>query len=277
MGHVRDIGTAPATSPTPAPAESAAPLERGIGVVVPYDFALDRELWRWCPAGATLHLTRTPHLPLPVGLAQARAVRAPGAVAQATHDLSTVRPGVVAYACTSGSFVAGVPGERALRTAIVAAGAPAAVTTSGAAAEALHTLGTRRVVVVTPYDESVTERLGRFLTQAGIEVAAAGHLGLVGGIWTVPERVTADLVRATVCPGAEAVFVSCTNLRTYDVLAPLEAELGIPVLSANQVTLWQALATVGLRGVGPGQSLLGHTPRAGTPPGSDDADPCETP
>ncbi|WP_238335624.1 maleate cis-trans isomerase family protein [Serinicoccus kebangsaanensis] len=237
--------------------------EPGIGVVVPYDFALDRELWRWCRPGATLHLTRTPHLPLPVGMAQARAVRAPGAVSQATHDLSTVLPSVVAYGCTSGSFVAGVDGEVALREAIVEAGAPAAVTTSGAAVAALRALGVRRVAVVTPYDESVTDSLGRFLAQAGLEVVGTGHLGLVGEIWTVPEAVTADLVRRTVRAGAEAVFISCTNLRTYDILAPLEAELGIPVLSANQVTLWQALGAVGLTAVGPGQVLLEHQPAVG--------------
>lgn len=248
-----------------------ASLERGIGVIVPYDFALDRELWRWCPDVATLHLTRTPHVPLPVGLPQARAVRAPGAMVQATHDLSTPRPEVVAYACTSGSFVAGVDGEAALREALTEAGAPAAVTTSGAAVSALQTLGTSRVAVVTPYDETVTNSLSRFLTEAGLDVVASGHLGLAGEIWTVPERVTADLVRRTVAPDAEAVFVSCTNLRTYDLLAPLEAELGIPVLSANQVTLWAALTAVGLDACGEGQSLLTRahpgpgSPRAATP------------
>lgn len=269
LGRVRTTVTEPDRQPggVSSRREVASP-ERGIGVIVPYDFALDRELWRWCPAQATLHLTRTPHLPLPVDLAQARALRAPGAVGQATHDLSTVRPQVVAYACTSGSFVAGVDGERRLRESIVEAGAPAAVTTSGAAVAALRALGAARVAVVTPYDGSVTDSLGHFLTQAGLQVVSTGQLGLVGQIWTVPESVTVDLVRRTVTVGreADAVFVSCTNLRTYDLLAPLEAELGIPVLSANQVTLWAALAAVGLAAVGDGQSLLLHEPEPGTGP-----------
>ena len=38
----------------------------GVGVVAPYDFALDRELWRWVPGDATLHLIRTVYSPLPV-------------------------------------------------------------------------------------------------------------------------------------------------------------------------------------------------------------------
>lgn len=37
-----------------------------IGVVVPYDFALDREIWRWAPDGTDLLITRTRHQTLRV-------------------------------------------------------------------------------------------------------------------------------------------------------------------------------------------------------------------
>ena len=46
----------------------------GVGVVAPYDFALDRELWRWVPGDATLHLIRTVYSPLPVTVEQAELV-----------------------------------------------------------------------------------------------------------------------------------------------------------------------------------------------------------
>jgi maleate isomerase len=62
------------------------------------------------------------------------------------------------------------------------------------------------------------------------------------------------------------VFVSCTNLPTYDVIAPMEAELGIPVLTANQVTMWAALRRTGHRALGTGQRLLAHDgPAEGVP------------
>jgi maleate isomerase len=60
----------------------------------------------------------------------------------------------------------------------------------------------------------------------------------------------------------EALFISCTNLPTYDVIAQLEAELRIPVISANQVTMWAALRRVGTRAVGPYQALLDESARA---------------
>jgi maleate isomerase len=235
----------------------AGPLDDqvGIGVVIPYDFALDRELWRWVPDRVSLHLTRTPFQDLPVGVEQAVAVGDREVVAGSTRDLMTVRPAVVAYGCTSGSFVGGRAGEAALSAAMRAAGAPRAVTTSGALLAAIEALGLASLAVVTPYDDAVGERLTAFLGEAGVAVSASSNMGLTGRIWTVPYDVTADLVRRTATDG-DGVFVSCTNLPTYDVIGPLERELGRPVLTANQVTMWAALAAAGLGAVGDGQSLL---------------------
>jgi maleate isomerase len=44
---------------------------------------------------------------------------------------------------------------------------------------------------------------------------------------------------------AQTVFVSCTALKTADVIEGLEEELGKPVLTANQVTMWDALRIMG--------------------------------
>ena len=238
-------------------AVEAAPDQVGIGVVIPYDFALDRELWRWVPAQVSLHLTRTPYQDIPVSVAQAIAVSDQETVVRCTRDLLIVEPAAVAYGCTSGSFIRGLAGEAALVAGMVEAGAPRAVTTSGAVIAAVHALGIQKVAVVTPYDEAVGAKLRAYLNEAGVEVAAQNDMGLTGRIWTVPNEVTADLVRRTARGGGDAVLLSCTNLRTYDLIASLEQELGVPVLSANQVTMWAVLAAVGVAAVGPGQSLLG--------------------
>jgi maleate isomerase len=42
------------------------------------------------------------------------------------------------------------------------------------------------------------------------------------------------------------VFVSCTNYRTFEVIERLEADLGKPVVTSNQATLWDALRTLGV-------------------------------
>ncbi|MGH3458128.1 maleate cis-trans isomerase family protein [Aeromicrobium sp.] len=227
-----------------------------IGMVTPYDFALDRELWRWVPEPLELLLTRTEYEPLLVSVEQALAVGDPDVVARATRTVITPAPAVVGYACTTGSFVGGRKGEQALLDAILGAGAPAAVTTSGAVVQALTALGVSRVAVATPYEDEITALLVSFLQDFGVDVTATSNLGLNAGIWTVPDEVTLDLVRRAWTDDCDAVFVSCTNLSTYDLIPTLEAELGVPVVSANQATMWAAVARAGFTAVGPGQRLI---------------------
>jgi maleate isomerase len=241
-------------------AVAAASDQVGVGVVIPYDFALDRELWRWVPAQVSLHLTRTPYQDIPVSVAQAMAVGDRETVARCTRDLLVVEPAAVAYGCTSGSFIGGLAGEAALVAGMVESGAPVAVTTSGALTAAAHALGVKKMGVVTPYDESVGAKLRAYLNEAGVEVTAQNDMGLTERIWTMPYEVTADLARRTAQGGEDAVFLSCTNLRTYDLIASLEQELGVPVITANQVTMWAVLAAAGVAAVGPGQSLLERRP-----------------
>ena len=237
--------------------DDSPPLDQtGIAVIAPFDLALDRELWRWVPDDVSLHITRMPYAPLAVTTEMAVHISDPDLVAVGVTDTIAVSPLVAAYACTSGSFVGGLAGEAALVTTMLDAGAPAAVTTSGALIAALRHLDLTRIATVTPYTADLTAGLSVFLAEAGVAVVSASGLGLTSDIWTVPYHVTAGLVRDTDTDDAQAVFISCTNLPTYDAIAPLEAELGKPVLTANQVTMWSALTVIGRKAVGPGQRLL---------------------
>ncbi len=241
------------------PSYIARPDEVLAGVVVPYDMALDSEMWRWAPDGVSLLFTRTPFADMPVTVEMAEVVGDEKAVEQCVRDLLTPGPVAYAYGCTSGSFVHGIEGEKRLVETMRAAGGGEAVTTSGALLAALDRLKVRRVATATPYDAVVTERLTTFLDTAGLEVVSSAHLGLTEEIWTVPYDETIRLVREADSADAEAIFVSCTNLATYDVIAPLEAELGKPVITANQVTMWAMLEVMGRRAVGPRQWLV-HGP-----------------
>lgn len=239
-------------------AELDGPLtQRGVGIIAPFDLALERELWRWAPLEVSFHLARTPFEPVPVSLEQAELVSGRQALQTATHDVLGVDPEVVAYLCASGSFIHGPAHEETLRQAILDAGAPDAVTTSGALGEAVRDLGLSRISVMTPYDAPLTERLVEFLGALGVDVIHSQHLGLGGGIWRVNYRTVAELILAADDPAAEAIFVSCTNLPTYDIIAPLERELGKPILTANQLTVWACLGRMGLQMVGPGRWLRG--------------------
>jgi maleate isomerase len=241
--------------------------QRGVGVVAPFDFALDRELWRWVPDDISLHLTRTPFVPVEVSLDLARMVSEHQTLRDAVRALGAVQPEVLAYACTSGSFVGGLSGENAMSAAMRAASAGAggelpAVTTSGALLAAINELGVRRVALVTPYTASVTQSLADFLAEAGVTVTGSADLGLTSHIWKVPYRDVVDMTRGALLGAADALFISCTNLPTYDVIPQLEAELRMPVLSANQVTMWAALRLIGAQAIGPYQTLTDPASRS---------------
>ncbi|MFD4401906.1 Asp/Glu/hydantoin racemase [Nocardia sp. NPDC058499] len=230
--------------------------QRGIGVIAPFDLALERELWRWAPLEVSLHLARTPYEPVPVSLAMAELVSDATHLTAATRNVLHVEPEVVAYLCTSGSFIKGIEYERSLRETICRAGAANAVTTSGALLEAIGHLGITKLSIMTPYDEVLTGKLRDFLDEAGCAVVRSDHLGLGGGIWKVNYRTIAERILGADDPRAEAIFVSCTNLPTYDIIEPLEKVLGKPILTANQLTMWACLGRMKLPMMGPGRWLL---------------------
>lgn len=219
----------------------------GIGMVCPFDMALDRELWRWMPWSVSLYFTRTP-MPSSriVDVDMVSALGDHVQMEQAVRSVLGVRPAAVGYACASGSFVHGVAGAKALSDCMRTAGAPSAITTSEALLRALEVMNLGRIAVATPYVASLTDLLCDFVAESGRTVVSQAGLGYDHDIWTIPYSATADLIRAADSPEADAIFVSCTNLPTYDILSVLEAELGKPVLSANQVTAWATLQDAGV-------------------------------
>ncbi len=237
-------------------ASTRTPWQAGVGVIAPYDFALDRELWRWTPDDVSLHVTRLPYVHVPVTVDQAAALCREEHVDPAVRALLAPEPLAIGYACASGSFVHGARGERRLHGAMVDAGAPAAVTTSGALVQALDALGADRIAVVTPYVDSVTDRLLAYLAEHRVAVTSSVGLGLLSHIWRVTYAEVSEAVHSVDRPDAQAVFISCTNVLTYDIIAPLERELGKPVIAANQVTMWAVMRAAGRQAVAHGQSLI---------------------
>ena len=102
---------------------------------------------------------------------------------------------------------------------------------------------------LTPYIDEVTERGRRFFEQSGFSVANAVGMGIVEdhGIGNVPLERVYRFVRDNVAPDADGVFISCTNLRSVGAITALEADLGIPVVSAIQASFWDCLRIAGVR------------------------------
>ncbi|MHC3475313.1 maleate cis-trans isomerase family protein [Streptomyces sp. 7R007] len=149
----------------------------------------------------------------------------------------------VVWACTSGSFVYGWEGaHEQVRALAVAAGMPAS-STSFAFVHALRELGVRRVAVGATYPDDVAGLFADFLRAGDAEVVAVRGSGIVTAaeVGTWGEAEVFALARAADAEGAQAVLLPDTALHTAAHLPALEKELGKPVLTANQVTVWEAL------------------------------------
>lgn len=165
----------------------------------------------------------------------------------AARRLARIGVDSVMWACTSGSFVIGLESARDQAAAIARAANVPAGSTSLAFADALRRLGLSRVAVVSPYPRDATELFLEFVRRCGVEVVASRRLENPSG-WDsalYDQRRLVEICTATDTPASQALVVPDTALPTLDILAELEESLRKPVLTANQVTLWQAFRLAG--------------------------------
>ncbi|GAB3819424.1 maleate cis-trans isomerase [Kribbella italica] len=168
-------------------------------------------------------------------------------LADGASELAAAAPDAVMWACTSGSFVFGPEGARNQASGVAQALGVPASSTSIAFVDALKHLGLTKVAVAASYPEDVAKHFVRFLTAGGAEVVSMGSHGIITAaeVGTLaPDQVVA-MVKAADHPDAEAVLVPDTAMHTLQIIDQLEAAVGKPVLTANQVTVWKGLHLLG--------------------------------
>ena len=205
-------------------------------IVLQVDETVERDFRRLLAPEVTLHVTRIPsgdNLTPDTIAAMERALPRAAALLPPAAAF-----GAVGYACTSGATLIG-----AARVAELVRGATGAATVTdplSAAVAALDAVGARSIPLISPYIEPVAEPIRRAFETAGFEVPAAVSFG--EAVEARVARIDAASVRAAArdaaTAGADAIFLSCTNLRTLAVIDGLEAELRRPILSSNQVLAW---------------------------------------
>jgi maleate cis-trans isomerase len=164
----------------------------------------------------------------------------------------------VVWACTSGSFVFGWDGATAQVEALGAAAGVPASSTSFAFVDACARLGVSRVAVGATYPDDVAERFVAFLGTAGIEVLSLSAKGIITAaeVGTLPQETVLEFAAAADHPDAQAVLLPDTALHTIGLLDALDARVGKPVLTANQVSVWQGLRLAGADAPRPGFGAL---------------------
>ncbi|MEM1945195.1 MAG: aspartate/glutamate racemase family protein, partial [Nitrososphaerota archaeon] len=165
-----------------------------------------------------------------------------------TNKLADAGVDVIGLACTSGSFVKGSKQYLELEEIMAKTSGIPCITASGAVIRGLEALGCSRVALATPYTEEVTKLEERLLIDSGFSVTATRYAGLLDNtvIGMISESEISRWVTDMNLSGADAVFISCTNLKTFSTLTGLESVLGIPVISSNSATLWDMIRRAGV-------------------------------
>ena len=125
------------------------------------------------------------------------------------------------------------------------------VTAVSSCIAALKALGAKKLVVMTPFDVPMNEKLTKELERAGLQVLscppfkdpAFGASSKVG-----PDEVLASAVTAfSAAGGADGIYFQGARLDPLPVIDKLEEQLGFPVVASNPAMLWHILSRLGVK------------------------------
>jgi arylmalonate decarboxylase len=144
------------------------------------------------------------------------------------------------------------------------AGSVPVTTTATGVIEALRSLGLRRLVVGTPYQPVINERLRDYLTGHGYEVLRLERVyhGLANSydeqlkMMTIPREEMLEFMLQLDRPDADGMLISCTALAAATLVAEVEAKIGKPVITSNVAAMWHALTISGIGAVRKGFGRL---------------------
>lgn len=169
---------------------------------------------------------------------------------------------VVGYGCTSGTAQIG---QNRIAELVRQGTATRHVTEPvSALLAACASLGISRLAFLSPYVETVSDRLRGTLSDNGVDTPVFGTFAEAEEAKVAritPASIMESALQLADCGGVDGVFLSCTNLNTLDSIAPLENATGLPVLSSNFVLAWHMCALTGAPLAGLDRthlSLAGH-------------------
>src|ERR1700730_11991580 len=225
---------------------------RRIGLLVPSSSSVQEwDIGRALPDDITLHVAR-----MRLSNVDAEStLRIVQEIETESQKLADVDVDVIIFPATAPSSRNGIGYDQELIKRISAASGKPATTASTSLLEALHVLSVKRIALGAPWSASINQTVAAFIEANGVEVVAQEALGLIGNleIGLLDPQTAYDVGRRVNRPGADAVMLACGNWTTFAIIDRLERDLGKPVLTTNQVSLWHALKIIGggpLRGLG---------------------------
>jgi maleate isomerase len=154
---------------------------------------------------------------------------------------------VVGYASTSSAYVIGFDEEDALVARLSRRMGIPVASTCAAAVLALRILEVERVALVAPpwFDDELNKLGATYFRSQGVHVVASESAALAQDPRRIEPAAVYEWTSRNVPDNAEAVFIGGNGFRAAGAIEALEATLGRPVLTSNQVLLWNLLTQAG--------------------------------
>jgi maleate cis-trans isomerase len=241
------IGGVPADCGT----DHAAGIDTGVrmtwdlklGIIVPsWNTVMEYEWQRMAGESISVHSQRIRHTADTEEALAWLSTQAPAAAELVAH----AKVAAICHGCTASGFLKSPDEDLAMAAVLEQGTGIPTVTSSAAIVQALRALGARRVSVASPYEPWLNEKLHRYLEAAGFDIVAIKGLGTQAHGSISTDKVKA-LAMEVLRPQTEAVFISCSNFRTLDILEQVERDAGRPVVTSNQAALWGTLRRIGDR------------------------------
>ena len=214
-----------------------------LGIIVPsWNTMMEYETQRMAGDGTSIHSMRIAH----TADTEENVIWMGTQVPAAAKLLAHAKVDVICYGCTGGGFIKGPGYDQQLTEEIKAATGIPGTTTIVGVTDALRAFDAKRLCVASPYEPWLNEKLRVFLTQSGFDVLAIKGLGTQAHSTVTSAEVEALAVSAD-RPQAQALFISCTNFGTLDIIESLERKLGKPVVTSNSASMWKMMRIVGDR------------------------------
>jgi len=230
--------------------ERQSMVPKRIGVLVPStNSSVEADFQRLLTGKVTAHSER---LHIPDGTMTVQFLdQMNSGLAEKIDLVAAARVDAIAYACTSGSFYRGPEWDEAVRELVQQRAGVPCVTTSTAVTQAFKALGVTSISVVTPYPEWTNQKLAEYYRAQGLDIKAVhgDSRAAAQGHRSVNDQEPGDIARFALehfNGGAQALFCSCTAWRALECIPALEQELGVPVVTSNQATIWAVLKTINM-------------------------------
>jgi maleate isomerase len=147
---------------------------------------------------------------------------------------------LIVFACTTGSFINGKGWDRELIQIIEKMSGIPATTTSTALLKVLKTFHIKKIALALPYPDELNQLEKQYLETEGVKVVSMKGLGMTN-VQEVSLNTVYELALEVDIPEAEAVFISCTGLKTLPIIEKLEKKLNKLVFSSNIATFWDVM------------------------------------